>query len=260
MLNSKQKNIIYEEIKPNNRLSTFVKSFWYFENNEVENQNYSILPDGCFDLLIYFNENNGKEIFLTGLWSKKIDVNIPAKTKILAIRFKPISAEYILEIKITNLLNSMINVSIDNYKFIEIFDTKYQNLNLFASSNTMKIQSILGSEQGIDIRKEKMFDFLFKNNGVVSIKKLSEQVFWSNRQISRYFNENYGLSIKEYANILRINSTYKDLAKGESYPQIEYFDQSHFIKEIKKYTGVKPKTLTKNRNDRFLQLSTKRIT
>lgn len=260
MINNKQINIIYKEIKPDKRLSTFVKSFWYFENKEVENQNYSILPDGCFDLLIYFSENKGKEIFITGLWVKNINVNIPAKTKILAIRFKPISVEYILEKKIANLLNSMITVSSDNFKFIEKLDTNYQNLDLFASSNIIKIQSILGTEKGIDIRKERLFDFLFKNNGVVSIKELSEKVFWSNRQISRYFNENYGLSVKEYANILRINSTYKDLAKGEHYPQTEYFDQSHFIKEIKKYTGVKPKTLIKNKNDRFLQLSTKQIT
>ena len=259
MVNNNKKNIIYKEIKPDKRLSTFVKSFWYFENNEIENQNYSILPDGCFDLLIYFSENKEKEMFLTGLWDKNIEVNIPAKTKILAIRFKPISAEYILEKKITSLLNSMITVSTDNYKFIETLDTNYQNLDLFASTNIMKIQSILGTEKGIDTRKEKVFDFLFNNNGVISIKEISEKVFWSNRQIRRYFKENYGLSIKKYANILRINSTYKDLAKGEHYPQTEYFDQSHFIKEIKKYTGEKPKTLIKNKNDRFLQLSTKQI-
>jgi len=259
VVNNNKKNIIYKEIKPDKRLSTFVKSFWYFENNEIENQNYSILPDGCFDLLIYFSENKEKEMFLTGLWDKNIEVNIPAKTKILAIRFKPISAEYILEKKITSLLNSMITVSTDNYKFIETLDTNYQNLDLFASTNIMKIQSILGTEKGIDTRKEKVFDFLFNNNGVISIKEISEKVFWSNRQIRRYFKENYGLSIKKYANILRINSTYKDLAKGEHYPQTEYFDQSHFIKEIKKYTGEKPKTLIKNKNDRFLQLSTKQI-
>lgn len=259
MENNKQKNIIYEEIEPDKRLSTFIKSFWHFENNEVKNQNYSILPDGCFDLLIYFNESIGEKIFLTGLWNKNIDVNIPAKTKILAIRFKPLSAEYVFQTKITSLLNSMISVSIDNYKFIEMLDTRYQNLDLFASSNTIKIQSILGTKQGIDTRKEKLFNLLFTNNGVVSIKELSEKVFWSDRQIRRYFNENYGLSIKEYANILRINSTYKDLAKGEYYPQAEYFDQSHFIKEIRKYTGVKPNTLIKNKNDRFLQLSTNQI-
>ena len=38
-------------------------------------------------------------------------------------------------------------------------------------------------------------------------------------------------------------------------PQTDYFDQAHFIKEIKKYTGTTPKELHKNKNDRFLQLS-----
>jgi AraC-like DNA-binding protein len=39
-------------------------------------------------------------------------------------------------------------------------------------------------------------------------------------------------------------------------PQEDYFDQAHFIKEIKKYTGTTPKELHKNENVRFLQLST----
>ncbi len=260
MKSENAKEIIYKEIKVKGKLSTFVKSFWYFENKENKTQNYSILPDGCFDLLIYFKENKEKEIYLTGLWDKNIDVSIPAKTKILAIRFRPISAEYIIETKIVDLLNSMISISTEKIGFIGNLNTDYQSLESFAASNTAKIQSILGTEKGIDIRKERVFDLLFKNKGVVSIKEISEQAFWSNRQIRRYFKENYGLTIKKYANILRINSTYKDLANGKHYPQTEYFDQSHFIKEIKKYTGENPKTLIKNKNDRFLQLSTKQIT
>ena len=63
MRSNKQKNIIYKEIKPESKLSTFVKSFWYFENNELEIQNYSILPDGCFDLFI-LKETAEKKYFL----------------------------------------------------------------------------------------------------------------------------------------------------------------------------------------------------
>lgn len=259
MKNHKKKEIIYKEIKPKSKLSAFVKSFWYFENKKNENQNYSILPDGCFDLLIYFKENKEKEIFLTGLWNKNIEVSIPAQTKIFAIRFKPLATEYIIEKGIVDLLNSKIKISNKNFVFLKQIDTEYQDFNSFVNSNTTRLQSILGTEKGIDPRKEKVFELLFKNQGVVSIKKISEQVYWSNRQISRYFNKNYGLSIKEYANILRVKSTYKNLSNGENYSQIEYFDQSHFIKEIKKYTGENPKTLIKNKNDRFLQLSTKQM-
>lgn len=259
MRSNKQKNIIYKEIKPESKLSTFVKSFWYFENNELEIQNYSILPDGCFDLFIYFKGNSGKEIFLTGLWDKNIEVSIPAKTKILAIRFKPISAEYIIEKKIAYFLNSMIKISSENFEFLKKLSIDYQHFNLFATSNTIKLQSIIGTGKGIDPRKEKVFELLHKNKGIISVKEISEQACWSNRQMRRYFNENYGMPVKKYANILRVNSTYKDLAKGQHYPQTEYFDQSHFIKEIKTHTGETPKTLIKNKNDRFLQLSTRQI-
>ncbi|MCF6269465.1 MAG: helix-turn-helix domain-containing protein [Melioribacteraceae bacterium] len=259
MKSTKEKNIIYKELKLKNRLSIFVKSFWCFENNENKIQNYSILSDGCFDLLIYFKKNSKKEINLTGLWNKNIEVSIPAKTKILAIRFKPISAEYIIGKSISDLLNSMIKISSKDFNLLKQFNTDYQEFDSFVTSNIIKLQSTLETEKGIDSRKEKVFELLFKSKGNISVKEISERAYWSNRQISRYFNENYGLSVKEYANILRVNSTYKDLAKGKHYPQTEYYDQSHFIKEIKKHTGVNPKILIKNKNDRFLQLSTNQM-
>jgi AraC-like DNA-binding protein len=66
----------------------------------------------------------------------------------------------------------------------------------------------------------------------------------------------FGLSLKEYLNIIRSNQTFKDIANKKLAPQNKYFDQSHFIKEIKRYTGVTPTELSRNENDRFLQLLT----
>jgi len=50
------------------------------------------------------------------------------------------------------------------------------------------------------------------------------------------------------------NASYSDISEGNLFPQEDYFDQAHFIKEIKKYTGTTPKELYKNENVRFLQL------
>lgn len=88
------------------------------------------------------------------------------------------------------------------------------------------------------------------------IREISEKVFWTSRQINRYFNLTFGISLKEYLNIIRSNQTFKDIANKKLAPQNKYLDHSHFIKEIKRYTGVTPKELYKNKNDRFLQLST----
>jgi AraC-like DNA-binding protein len=80
----------------------------------------------------------------------------------------------------------------------------------------------------------------------------------TSRQINRYFSTTFGLPLKTYLNIVRLRTTYKNLARQELYPANTYFDQAHYIKEIKKYTGLTPKTLSRNKNDRFLQLSTLR--
>ncbi len=86
---------------------------------------------------------------------------------------------------------------------------------------------------------------------MVSVSKISEEISWSNRQINRYFNTTLGISLKEFLDIIRFRKNFNNISEGKLYPESEYFDQSHFIKEIKKYSGVTPTELYKN--DRFLQ-------
>jgi len=253
MKNDKMKEIIYNEIEPQIQFNSFIKSFWHFENNSNKTLEYSILPDGCFDFLV-FDENRTE---LTGLWNKKIDISIPKGTRIFAIRFKPLAVEYLFE----NSIKEILNYQIQNpeIKFIDNLVIETSEFNEFVKQASLKIATKLGMKKGIDPRKEKVFELLFKSKGTIKISELAEKSFWSSRQINRYFNAMFGLSTKQYANILKVFSTYKDLAKGTLYPQTEYFDQSHFIKEIKKYTGTTPKDLKENKNDRFLQLSTNRM-
>ena len=116
--------------------------------------------------------------------------------------------------------------------------------------------SILGSGKGIDIRKQTLFHLLYSTNGNLSVGEYSKQSFWASRQINRYFNEQFGLSLKSYCNILKCCASFKQIKKGNLFPEQNYFDQSHFIKEIQKYTGTSPTELHQNKNDRFLQFST----
>ena len=88
----------------------------------------------------------------------------------------------------------------------------------------------------------------------MSVQELSENVFWSARQINRYFNQQFGISLKAYCNILRFGSSFKDISEGRLFPEENFTDQNHFIKEIKKYSGVTPKELSKNKDDRFMDI------
>ena len=118
---------------------------------------------------------------------------------------------------------------------------------------TQKIKSI--APENIDNRKKKLFELIYSSNGSITVKELSEKVYWSSRQINRYFNQQFGISLKAYCNILRFGASFKHISEGKLFPEQNFTDQNHFIKEIKKYAGVTPKELSKNKDDRFIDIT-----
>lgn len=126
----------------------------------------------------------------------------------------------------------------------------------FALEISSHIENSIKHLKAIDNRKLKLFELVYSKQNI-SVKELSEIVFWSSRQINRYFNQQYGFSLKLFLSIVRCNASYNDISKGNFFPNDSYFDQAHFIKEIKKYTGATPSVLFRNKNFRFLQLATK---
>jgi AraC-like DNA-binding protein len=114
----------------------------------------------------------------------------------------------------------------------------------------------LDAATSIDLRKKKLFDLVYATNGAISIQEISDEAGWSSRQINRYFNKAFGMSLKSYCNILRYRSTFDQLKKGKLSPERDFSDQAHFIREVKKFSGVTPKQLAQNKNDRFIQFST----
>jgi AraC-like DNA-binding protein len=126
-----------------------------------------------------------------------------------------------------------------------------KDFEVFCHKATQKINTILPTQ--IDERKRSLFKLIFETNGEIRVKELAEQIAWSPRQINQYFNQRFGVSLKSYCNILRFQASLQHIKEGKLYPQLNYTDQSHFIKEIKKLSGVSPKELSKNKNSRFLQ-------
>jgi len=92
----------------------------------------------------------------------------------------------------------------------------------------------------IDTRKKQLFDLIYASNGILTVTELSEKVFWSSRQINRYFNQTFGISLKTYCNIIRFKSSLPHIKKGIPFPELNFADQNHFIREIKKMSGVTP--------------------
>src|SRR5699024_3960849 len=143
--------------------------------------------------------------------------------------------------------------------FIRFDKSIVDNFQHWKEELALQFISSIKSGKVIDERKLRLFKLLFQTNGSLTIQDIANQTFWTSRQINRYFNTKFGLSLKEYSNILKCKQSFDDIKKGELFPQQHYSDQPHFIREIRKHTGTTPKVLSKNENDRFIQFSTRPI-
>jgi len=99
----------------------------------------------------------------------------------------------------------------------------------------------------------KMFKDLTGNNSW-QINEFCRQKRISSRQLQRMYAKYIGLSASSYNTLNRFHGSLNQLLYGE-YSKLSdlaydngYFDQLHFIKEIKRFTGNSPKSHVKQDN------------
>jgi len=201
-------------------------------------------------LFLLAGEKENFEIFVSGICSVPIIKPPFPRSIMFAISFYPIAAEYIFKQSFIELRNTKKILPANYLGFSREDLTDFEHF-------YQKSCTILSAQQSeeIDSRKKKLFELIYASKGEITVNELAEKLFWSSRQMNRYFSKWFGITLKSYLNIIRFSNSLKQLKKGDLYPELNYGDQSHFIRQVKKFTGVKPTILNKNENDRFIQFS-----
>lgn len=249
-MNLQNNQLEYISLKPWQPLEHIVESIWMVINHSDENKEGIIVPDGKIDLFLLTDEKGAFEIFICGVCTEAVIKPPFPKSRMFAISFYPIAAEYIFNHSFSDLKNTKKTLPDDYWGFSKDdlidFECFYQKACYTISSKYKK---------QMDGMKQKLFEFISKSRGEITVNELAGKIFWSSRQINRYFQNWFGLTLKSYFNIVRFSNSLKQLKEGKFYPELNYGDQSHFIREVKKYAGVTPTILNKNENDRFIQLN-----
>jgi AraC-like DNA-binding protein len=244
-------HIEYKIIEADSSISDFVERFWMLTNHSDTEKEIVVIPDGRIDIFFSYSDKEPFHTTLMGLESEPTQTILPAKTVIFAVNLKLLAIEYLLNTSISNILNGIHHLPTD---FWEITKEELNDFDSLCIKITKKIKTRIPRE--IDNRKQNLFNLIYSSNGSLTVTELSEKVVWSSRQINRYFNQMFGLSLKAYCNILRFRASVHHIKEGILFPEQNFTDQAHFIKEVKKLSGVTPKELFRNKNDRFLQFST----
>ncbi|MBD2755627.1 helix-turn-helix domain-containing protein [Spirosoma validum] len=244
-------DIEYKLAQPDPALSDFVESFWMLVNHTDEEKDVVVLPDGRFDIFFSCSAIEPFHVTVSGLANEPSQSAISPQSVIFAISFKLLALEYLLDFTIAPLANK---VSYLPTGFWNITPDNLTDFSTFCDKVSAKMMSLLKGK--VNERKQKLMELIYSSQGALPVHELSDSVHWSSRQINRYFQHWFGVSLKTYCGILRYRASFDQIREGKLFPDQNFTDQAHFIKDVKKYSGVTPKELTRNENDRFIQFST----
>lgn len=188
--------------------------------------------------------------FVGGLHSKSFQVKSMGEVgTLLSVSFKPLGARHFIQDSLKSFKNDLVELD-QLSKHLSVSDnltSPHSLLQDLESSLVKEFNPIDGNV--IDYAVEKMT----LANGFLSISVLAKQLNISLSHLRKRFNEQIGMSPKEYSKILRVNyviSLLSDVKHGDLTKiahDLGYHDQSHFIRDFQSITGVSPNHFTSQR-------------
>ncbi|NOS90889.1 MAG: AraC family transcriptional regulator [Cyclobacteriaceae bacterium] len=251
----------YQTYPPSDTLAPFIKCYWSLEapiDDKPERQR--IVPDGCMEMIFHcgdlykqFLPNNEFIIqprcFVFGQITAPLEIEPTGVSNITAVRFHPTGHAAFVSMASADMENRAVPL-------FELFGASAVQLEetiLAASSHTHRIQLIesfllerLHLLSANEIAKESV-ELLFQMKGQISVVELAERLGISKRNLERRFSQEIGLSPKQLAKTIRLQALLKILNQSQSKSLTElalecgYYDQAHFIKDFKEFTGLSPK-------------------
>ncbi len=245
-----KKEQTYREIEPIEKLKNLVHSFWMHKNISNEPEHLTIVPDSYLKIVFVVINGKVEKYFLTGLWIRENTFITPPNAINYGCRLKILAPEYLLQREAASILQDFkqLDLSYLNLKYFDL--SSFENIVHQWETELLKIKS----PKTITGNKLRLSQLLDEIKGDAAAKEISQQIFWTNRQINRYLNKYIGVSLKKYLNIQKAYHSYIQIREGRFFPEKYYYDRAHFVREIKKHTGEAPSELHKLQNDRFIQI------
>lgn len=252
----------YHTFEPCNDLSTLVKCYWTLESPKAEKPNrQTIVPDGCMEMIFHYGDlykqymENGSSIiqprcFVFGQLTKPLEIEPTGKTGIFSVRFYPDGFLPFATIAIKEIENKAVSLE----KLFDEDGLTIEQAILNTTSTSERINHIetfllsrLALVEAIDKIIKSTIETIVTANGQLAIDELSKLNNINRRQLERKFSTVVGLSPKQLSKTIRLQTTLKMLINkkftsltGLAY-EGEYYDQAHFIRDFKEFTGLTPK-------------------
>lgn len=192
-----------------------------------------------------FKEVFESHSYLCGQLLSSFDMSISKSERILIIQFHPWALNQVFPNGAHCFAHHQLPLAdIDPNLANQLEDLVDQGLG--SGLLLQKVEAIFSKKldsQNFDKRVYQAWTKALKSYGEISVKDLTGTINLSERRLQQIFKEHIGLNPKAYTRIIRLQYLiFKTLQNPEETIEIPnaYFDQAHFIHDLKKLTNMPP--------------------
>ncbi len=250
---------IFRYFLPSARLQPFIRYYWILRTNE--NQEALTFPIGCPQLIFH----RRSQFYIPELVTEQACFSISGQVNFPARIQSSGDVETIVVVFHPHAIGTMFNIPVSSFYNHEIDGYSLGNkwLNILADdvlSAKDSIEAIKLIEKCLLSRLEDTAIYNFKRVGAslkhlfidnaTSVENMAQLACLGRKQFERVFFNAVGMKPKEYSSVVRFQKSLWLMQNGNhDFTDIAYScgyaDQSHFIRECRRYSGITPAELLK---------------
>jgi AraC-like DNA-binding protein len=253
----------YQVIEPDAAIQPFIKCFWTLEAEATSSPvRQRVVPDGCMEMIFNYGDRfyqyleDGSfllqpQSFVFGQITRFLEIAPSGVTGLIAARFLPEGLTPFIDCPVSSLENKAVAIR-------EVFGKKGEILEqsvLGSATTTERIGLItsfllskLEERSTIDSITRACVATIFQTQGQLGVTELAGRMSLHCRNMERRFESAVGMSPKQLSRVVRLQSALRLLGqkKFDNLTSLAYesgyYDQAHFIKDFKEFTGISPKS------------------
>jgi len=246
----------FQIIQPSALLSPYVKHYWFMTINSEAQASERVIPNGMMCLMFHRGERifSSSEdqwqprAFLSGQDTAYTDLSYCGNIDMISVEFRPAGAKAFFKIPMIELNGQTVTID-------ALSDPQLTELEKHLSGDTDPKTCVFHIEQflykrlyQLEAHNLKRIDAVMQSiyRGQQNIDLLAQTACLGYKQFKRVFADYIGANPKDYLRVVRFQ---KALYLLQIQPNINltqlsyecgYYDQAHFIKEFKQFSGYTP--------------------
>lgn len=244
---------LYTEYQPCGLLRPYLCCYWSADRctGRGANREVLVIPDTCMDIIIYINHT--KQTISGNLSSIQnepfISVSREAadRVSVFAVRFYFWAAHLFLNLDFKDIRNQSLELTNLGSEWNGLFKPFFYFRSMEEKINWVE-RFLLKKLEDVNQNSNLFLSFqqIVSGNGGRTVRDICECSTISQRQMERQFLQTVGLPMKRIANLVRYQNVWKDMVMSKQFDiqdavyRYGYTDQSHLLKEFKRFHGITP--------------------